>query len=925
MAFKDDARDRVIFIDPNFRLYVFNPENRQLEIDTVSEARRNLYQDGQTYFSFSKPGKRWDVLSHLERRGVLIYEGPEEGNDKGKLIYPEGIARFFPIDAQRYIISPYTRLDTLVVRPHLFDGEKLSPLVGTDWGGRKRVLFNYAAFENQGRIFLYGHPPPEIAQSDEDIEIWELDSLGEIHLSARFRISAIIGSLHPNMDAAGNFWFPGQSGLVKVFPAFLGCFEGHNNMNAGLHAMSEDAQGRIWFGSYRHGFAIFDGDKILKPPPEANSFLRILPGSFRDDQGFMHFFNKTGYGFFKTNGQEWKSKKVKTSAHKGRFTGYYLHQLSNRKLALGLYNHLGIGLMDPPYDPGSPISIIDSTKGMLLENVLTLAEDQKQRIWFGRASQGVGVYDPQLDTAVTWLIRSQKEIGALSSLVDSRGTLWLGTGQGLAYLNEPHEFDFLNRNITEAVQLLQLHEAGNGLVTFLTEHKGYLIFGNNLGFGLMNLNSFYQNPKSPIVHFFNTIDYLKGGSSEQNAVIVDRAGNAWVGNDLGAIQIDFDHLQLDTSHIYFDTLKFFRGANQESEVEQNTLKLPRGERNLSFTWHSSFDKQFFPNRWLSYHLILNGKDTLKSDTHVLEEHINLGYVPPGRHLFQLTLYKNNRSTEQKNITLVIPKNLEDTWWFWASISSFLLLIGGLIYRNKRQQQRFELETEKLKREKEEFQIQAITSSLNPHFLNNTLHWIQAKVRKDPTARLLVGNLAENIRIVFGMSRNKEAFHSLLEEMKLVENFLIIQSKRFGDKYRFLLPSEEVILRYRHIMVPLMQIQIHVENAVEWGLRNRSESTYLSILLETENQYVKIIIEDDGCGYSNAIKMNKGGTRQGTKMLKDLQNLFNIYNEEKISSRIEDNIFTDPNNGKGFGTRITILIPKKYEYEITTDKRSRRRR
>lgn len=61
------------------------------------------------------------------------------------------------------------------------------------------------------------------------------------------------------------------------------------------------------------------------------------------------------------------------------------------------------------------------------------------------------------------------------------------------------------------------------------------------------------------------------------------------------------------------------------------------------------------------------------------------------------------------------------------------------------------------------------------------------------------------------------------------------------------------------------------------------------------------------------------------MLEDLQKLFNAYNEEKIVSYVEDNIFSDPQTGAGFGTRIIILIPKKYDYDITTDKRIGRRR
>ncbi len=61
------------------------------------------------------------------------------------------------------------------------------------------------------------------------------------------------------------------------------------------------------------------------------------------------------------------------------------------------------------------------------------------------------------------------------------------------------------------------------------------------------------------------------------------------------------------------------------------------------------------------------------------------------------------------------------------------------------------------------------------------------------------------------------------------------------------------------------------------------------------------------------------------MLKDLQKLFNAYNEEKIISHLEDGIYFNARNGSSYGTRIIILIPKRYNYEIAADKSGGRRR
>ncbi|MCB9295615.1 MAG: histidine kinase [Lewinellaceae bacterium] len=929
--FLDEGNDRIVLMDGENRLLVFNPESRQFEPDAVLTARRAAYgRDTYYYRGISKFGKYWELVMESSQGELAVYEWEEGKKGKRRMAFAEGLVLFYPLSAEVHLLGfPEKGKGTQNREYYVSRAGGMTPLEGMDWKERRRQFVGYGFSAVQGRVLLHGTPPPEIAQSDEETEIWEVDASGRSVFLARFSLPAALGVPISQPDAAGNFWLPSQGGLVKVFPAFLGCFQSNPNMASGLHAISEDAAGDIWFGFYRHGFSKFDGDKIIPVPPSSIPFPHIMPGSWRDEQGWMYFFNERGYGFFKTNGRDWEGITKYKSGENELTGGYFLPVSNGQRLALGLYRNLGLGLMDYPFEPGKPMHYVDSAKGMELINVLTIAEDRAGRIWFGRASQGLGVYDPKLDTAVTWLISDKGRFGAISSQVDTRGNLWLGTRQGLAVLPAPHELDFLQQNANDYIQLLNLPEAGPEMVIFLKEHQGYLCFGNNIGFGLLDLGSYYDNPGNPRVHFFNTADYLPGGSSEQNAVLVDRKGNIWMGNDQGAIRLALDRLVLDTGAIRLDSLFFLHGRNERSEASDGLLKLPRGQRGLSFFWSSTFDGQLLPNRWLSYRLILASGDTLQQSDYLLKQEVSLGYVPPGEHRLEFTLYKDNQKMEHRSIRLFIPKNLEDTWWFWALISAFLVFAVSAIlwlrYTQKRQQQRYELAAERLKREKEALQIQAITSSLNPHFLNNTLHWVQAKVRRDEVASSIIDKLAENIRTVFQRSRNREAFHSLFDEMEMVRNYLSIQHRRFNGRYQFTLPSEEEVMLYRHIMLPLMQILIHAENAVEHGLRNRKGSSFLRITLKDEGPYLKIVVEDDGIGYSNARKKNIGGTRQGERMLNSLHDIFNPRNVRKIISNIEDNIYLDQDSGEGYGTRISILIPKRFNYELETDRGSGSRR
>lgn len=50
------------------------------------------------------------------------------------------------------------------------------------------------------------------------------------------------------------------------------------------------------------------------------------------------------------------------------------------------------------------------------------------------------------------------------------------------------------------------------------------------------------------------------------------------------------------------------------------------------------------------------------------------------------------------------------------------------------------------------------------------------------------------------------------------------------------------------------------------------------------------------------------------MLKELEAIFNKQNKLDIQQYYEDGIFTD-SKGNSFGTRVVIIIPKVYNYDL----------
>ncbi len=271
------------------------------------------------------------------------------------------------------------------------------------------------------------------------LSLYTLDSLGQAdEILSHVRHDHVYNFAQ---DKHGNWWYATASGIVRTNPAIT-VFDTRNpSMVTGLQVIGEDEEGLIWIGGYdgNGGFARWDGHEFSYFSPVEND-ARVLPGFFSGPDSYQYYFmaNKglfaIGHGLASTL----------TDQEGQLIHGYYLHPLSTGEVGMGLVkNGLGLGRLNE--GKLTHFRTIGMDKGMSLINVQTLAEDRRGRIWMGRLNQGLAIYDPARDTAVTWprTPATPNSIGALSTCVDREGTLWLGAHNGLYRLPSPEAFNYL--------------------------------------------------------------------------------------------------------------------------------------------------------------------------------------------------------------------------------------------------------------------------------------------------------------------------------------------------------------------------------------------------------------------------------------------------------------------------------------------------
>ena len=112
-------------------------------------------------------------------------------------------------------------------------------------------------------------------------------------------------------------------------------------------------------------------------------------------------------------------------------------------------------------------------------------------------------------------------------------------------------------------------------------------------------------------------------------------------------------------------------------------------------------------------------------------------------------------------------------------------------------------------------ISALASQINPHFLFNTLTSISSLIRSQPeTARMVVHRLSALLR---RRLRDPNHFVSLREEVEALQEYLDIETIRFGPQLRVAMELDDEAL---DVHVPSMILQPLVENCIKHGLSRK---------------------------------------------------------------------------------------------------------
>lgn len=727
---------------------------------------------------------------------------------------------------------------------------------------------------------------------------------------------------HDIRDTLGNFWIPHHEGLVKINPAITYFPSSNPDMVKTLHAIVEDGDGAIWFAGYEDGLAYWKDGILSKYNADKELPYRYLPGAFKFSAEEAFLLTEQNPPILrKALSGKWEGVNIQINGESTTWKAYLMDTLEDGRIGIGMQNG-GLAIVENDLKHTLQVKLIDAEKGLSLQNVLCFSQDQKGRIWSGRSSIGVAIYDEALDTAYTFrkLNAGSQGFGAMSMDIDNQDRLWMGTSNGLYVLENASEFNPVTDDFFNQCKWIKLPNGDHSLVASLKIiNDSLIVFGNSTAINFLFLSDYNSDPDATAIYQLLYGSDIQGGGSEQNAIMVDSKGFLWVGSHEGANRIDLSQLIVDQSKPKIEFKRIETGKGQ-IEIVDGQIALPVDSRNVRVAFGPDRNPSFLKNIFYDFSVISERRDTMIQEMHNQDGQFELNYLPPGTYTLNISAKKHGQVIDTENINIKVPMALGENPLWWTLLTAlFLGGIGFIIYlrnRNIRNLLEKDLILSQLKNDRDHLQIQTIISSFNPHFINNSLHWAQSRYHQDQTLVKLIGRLSENIRYIFDHTRKGKAWHSLEKELDLVDNYITIQQIRFKDNFIFERPKISELSKLKDIRIPLMQIQIHVENAIEHGIRNREGSSHIKIEIIDMKDSIEIVVTDDGAGRIKAQSLNSSGTQTGTKMLNALHDIFNqnALNQKKITTVYKDDIFCDA-SGSRYGTSVTISIPKQFNYEV----------
>lgn len=644
-------------------------------------------------------------------------------------------------------------------------------------------------------------------------------------------------------DLEGNVWSISQGSLLLSSGPGIRHYKTAGDLMLGnIHALHAEEDESLYFGNDK-GFFYFNPGKTEKGylkqilPPQSRGGPGIT--SIYHDPGGSMWVGTFGNGLYRIDKNSGSSTRIADPS--GRLNNNILG-ISGKGEDIW-FATLG-GAARCNYNPGINsdfnFELFSSAEGLGNNFIYTVLADRKGNIWFGTDGKGAAIYKNGRFSGFGEKQRMPARV-IYSITEDNDGDIWLSSANEGIFRYDGAEIT----NFTLASGLRNLK-----ITSLVSGGKNQVVVVHTQGVDVVN-------SRTGQVSYLGMEAGITGINPDLNAVASDSSGTVWIGTRDGIIHYTPDYI--NAMAMPMTSVRRVSVYLSDQEASPGDI-FAHNHNHLSFEyiglWFNSPDK-------VSYRIMLEGHDpnwVLTGDRVTTFSNLR-----PGSYTFRVQSSVNSDFTyaSEATFSFTIRPPFYTRWWFILAIS--LLLLSFMYFFIRIRLNRIRREQQLLK-EKAESQFQLLRSQVNPHFLFNNFSTLMAIIEEDKDLAIeYVGKLSAFFRYILEY-RDKELI-PLSEELEIVDNYIFLQKKRYGDN---LTVQKEIHPEHLASLIPPLTLQLLLENAVKHNVVSASKPLVIHIYSESEF----LVIE-------NAVQPRKTFETSTGMGLQNIKSRYRIFTSKEI--------------------------------------------
>lgn len=657
------------------------------------------------------------------------------------------------------------------------------------------------------------------------------------------------------------------------------------NIQVSTRGIVSDKENNLYVGSYAGLFKLNSSKKIIKKIYDPNYKNNYYNSLFVDKDSILW---ATGEDVF-IKSIDIKTQKIKDFRYKGKekFHSSFIKPKSADSLWMGSDKGLYV------FDKKSGIISKYKDQNIVLDDyiIYDIQKTKNGDLWLGTdkgllfKKRGKGFVN--YSTVNSFF----NDRTVLIIYKDDNENLWIGTNNtGVILLNPT------TRKITVYDQSKGI---SNNTVCGILEAKNAMWFSTY--YGLSTLNK-----KTKMFNNFYDENGLSDNEFNIRSLYKKNDSTFYFGGLNGITEFNPERIgyQKKGYKIYLSACEYY--SEKQNKIIKEYLSLNKETIELTY------DKNFFSAEFAMNDIFYHEKNTYYYKVEGLTtDWINIGQsavvklygLPAGDYILRVK-GKDFEGFETLN-EIKIPIHVHQIF-FKTPLFIFLMIFLSacfIVYefrrKTRKQKRNFEREKEIM-----ELKSSALKAQMNPHFVFNILNNMQSIM-------ILKGELEVNkyfvafsrlLRSTIDMS--KLELVSLKEEIEYINNYLLLNNLQLNDELDFSLIKDENI-DIENIKMPGMFIQPFVENAILHGLIPKSGDKKLMITYTIEDDYLVVIVEDNGIGREASASLAKNRVHSykswSTTIVNERIKIINSLDKNNIFINIQD----IKNNDKSFGTKVIL--------------------